>query len=245
MTTVVFLWLFSVVNCFLDLPEILYAINRVVFPPLTPRACVKACICAPCICVKEGSVSFGGLLGDNKHFKASLCNTEHDICPTTRDLSTDLLLFSLRLTRRQSKMSFSLTLFWWICSTVCLLKSTTEDLANEPWALWIKQQGRREVAREKPRTVGSFEEQRGAISDVIGADSGNRDSPAQERKPRLEFSNQRLVADCEGTILSGILTRKARVAFYHVSTRTSTLCVAFCSSTTAFNCTDPVHTLDH
>lgn len=109
------------------------------FLPLTLRVClhVKACIrvCLTvrvCVCVKERGISFGGPLEDNKHFKGSLCDTEHDICPKTRGLSADPPLFSLRLARRQSKMSFSLTLFWWICSAVCLLKSTTEDLANEP-----------------------------------------------------------------------------------------------------------------
>lgn len=93
------------------------------------------------LCMKERSISSRAPLEDNKHFKGSLRDAEHDICPKTQGLSADPPLFSLRLARRQSKMSFSLTLFWWICSAVCLLKSTTEDLANEPWALWIKQQG--------------------------------------------------------------------------------------------------------
>lgn len=156
--------------------------------PLTksPVVCKSVHMCA-CVCIKD-SISSRGLLGDKKHFKGSLRDTEHDICLKTRGLSTDPPLFSLRLTRRQSKMSFSLTLFWWICSTVCLLKSTTEDLANEPWALWIKQQGRREVAREKPCSVWAFEEQRGTEGNVIGGDSGSQQSPAQEEKASSGFS---------------------------------------------------------
>lgn len=111
-------------------------------------------------------------------------------------------------------MSFSLKLFWWICSTVCLLKSTTEDLANEPWAPWIKQQGKRKVAREKPRLVWAFEEQRGADGNVIGADSGSRQSPAREKKPPVWLSSEELLAFHQWwTVLSGVLTRTACVAF--------------------------------
>lgn len=142
---------------------------------------VKAHIMYVCVwlCVKERSVSSRAPLEDNKHFKGSLRDAEHDICPKTQGLSADPPLFSLRLARRQSKMSLSLTLFWWICRAVCLLKSTTEDLANEPWALWIKQQGRREVAREKPHSLWAFEKQNGTEGNVTGADSGSRQSPAQ------------------------------------------------------------------
>lgn len=105
---------------------------------LSVSACVRACLIA-CVTTcervrKRSGSSSGAPLEDNKHFKGSLCDTEYDICPETQGLSADPTLFSLRLARRQSKMSSTLTLFWWICSAVCLLKSTTEDLANEPWA---------------------------------------------------------------------------------------------------------------
>lgn len=135
------------------------------------------------LCVKERSVFSKAPLENNKHFKGSLRDAEHDICPKTRGLSTDPPLFSLRLARRQSKMSFSLTPFWWICSTVCLPKSTTEDLANEPWALWIKQQGRREVVRENSHSLWAFEKQNSTEGNVTGAVSGSRQSPAHEKKP--------------------------------------------------------------
>lgn len=58
-------------------------------------------------------------------------------------------MFSLRLTRQRSKMSFSRRLFCWICGAICLVKSTTEDLAYEPWTLWIKQHESRDAARGK------------------------------------------------------------------------------------------------
>lgn len=45
-------------------------------------------------------------------------------------LSTHPPLFSLRLARRRSKMSFSRTPFCRICCTICLLKSTTEDFGK-------------------------------------------------------------------------------------------------------------------
>lgn len=166
-----------------------------------------------CVCVKERSISSGAPLEDNKHFKGSLRDTERDICLKTRGLSADPPLFSLRLASRQSKMSFSLTLFWWICSPVCLLKSTTEDLANELWALWIKQQGRREVVRKKPRSVWAFQEQRGTEGNVIGADSGSRQPPVREEKARWLCSEGLLAFHQRGSILSGALTRKACVAF--------------------------------
>jgi len=102
----------------------------------TINSLVGVCVCESVravVCVSEREKCFlRGPLGDNKHFKGSIRDTEHEICLKTRGLSADPPLFSLRLARRQSKMSFSQTLFWWICSTVCLLKSTTEDLANEP-----------------------------------------------------------------------------------------------------------------
>lgn len=89
--------------------------------------------------LERGKRFLRGHAADTKHFKDPPRDTEHELCLKTRGWSSDPPLFSLRLTTRQSRMSFSLTLFWWICGTVCLLESTKEGLANEPWALWINQ----------------------------------------------------------------------------------------------------------
>ena len=71
---------------------------------LTERVAVRTCRHVS-VCVWErGRFSCGSPLEDNKHFKGSLCDTEHDICLKTRGLSADPPLFSLRLARRQSKM---------------------------------------------------------------------------------------------------------------------------------------------
>lgn len=89
--------------------------------------------------LERGKRFLRGHAADTKHFKDPPRDTEHELCLKTRGWSSDPPLFSLRLTTRRSRMSFSLTLFWWICGTVCLLESTKEGLANEPWALWINQ----------------------------------------------------------------------------------------------------------
>lgn len=205
------------------------------------------CVCL-CLCVKERRISFGGPREDIKHFKGSLCDAEHDICRKTQGLSADLPLVSLWLTRQQSKMSFSLTLFWWICSTVCLLKSTTEDLANEPWALWIKQQGRKEVVREKPRSIWTFEEQRGTEDNMIGADSGSQQSPAWEKKFCLALLRRAFNVQSVRECFVRCINRELLCGFYLTavaSARASCFHVEFCSTLIAFNCLDPEHRLNH
>lgn len=175
--------------------------------PSTTRLCTHVELAYMC---NRGLKRANAWEKDFLHFKGSLHDTEHDICLKTRGFSADPPMFSLRLARRRSEMSFSLTLFWWICSSLSPLQ---RGLGK--WTLSTMNKTTVGVVKGVACLVWAFEEQHGTGSSVIGADSGSRQSPAQgEKKPRLARLTGPFSVQSARECFVRCIKKKVRCGFY-------------------------------